>query len=87
MFDKIGEQIKKWAKAVCILGIIVSVIVGFTPCFSELSLAMVIYCAVVLIGGSCASWVGTCMIYGFGELIEETTRNREINAKILRLRT
>ena len=71
MFDNIGSKIKSWAKVVCWVGILVSVIVGI-PLFEESPLGLLI-----MIIGSLSSWIGSFFAYGFGELIEKTTEIAE----------
>ena len=79
MFTNIGGKIKGLAKAVCYIGIIVSVICGFGMICSNNSDTVV--GVVVLLGGSLVSWLGSLVSYGFGELIENTTVIAELAAK------
>lgn len=76
MFDNIGGRIKALAVVTCILGMIASVIWGFVLFADSIGL-------LVMAVGCVCSWVGTFTLYGFGELIEETRRNREINQQLL----
>lgn len=78
MFDNIGGKLKTVAVVVCVLGIILSVVYGvmlFSSSFVSGLLAMVL--------GALLSWLSTLTLYGFGVLIEETVRNREISAQLL----
>lgn len=78
MFNNIGGKIKTAAAVTCILGMIASVIWGIIL-FSR---SFLIGLLVMGLGGL-FSWLGTFTLYGFGELIEETRRNREINQQLL----
>lgn len=69
MFDNIGGKIKTTAKVVCWLGIIASVVVAIA-CWANGNPQDDGFGIGYLIGGSLASWVGSFLVYGFGELIE-----------------
>ena len=85
MFDNIGGKIKTLAQVICWIGIIASVIWAISlwsqnsRYYNTIGLGFG-----VLVGGSLSSWLGSFFMYGFGELIEETTLNRQINAEILK---
>lgn len=66
MFDNIGGKIKGLALVICLIGIIASVIFGIVS-----SDKMIIVVATIIIG-SAASWVGSFVLYGFGELVENS---------------
>ena len=72
MFDDIGGKIKTLAVACTIIGIIASVIVGFIF-FAEDEPGIGI---AVIIGGAAVSWVSSFVLYGFGELIDNTDEIR-----------
>lgn len=74
MFDNIGEKIKALATIECICGIIGSVLLGIVIMTEELLLGLA-----VAIVGSLASWLGSFVIYGFGDLVET---NRRILSKL-----
>ena len=91
MFDNIGGKIKALATVLCVIGMIVSLVFAIvlwsqnneynyvTRAYSNtISIGFG-----VLVGGCVASWVGSFFMYGFGELIDETTLNRQINQQIL----
>ncbi len=65
MFDEIGSKIMALAKILCFIGIAASVIVGIAIVNKDLAQALTIIGA-----GSVGSWVGTFLLYGFGELID-----------------
>lgn len=85
MFDNVGGKIKRFAKIVCRIGIIGSVIGGI-GCFvassgarHSMQTTLILSGFAVIIVGSLLSWLGSLFTYGFGELIEQTTA---INAKL-----
>ena len=69
MFANIGGKIKGLARAVCWIGIIFSVIMGFVNIASGSSV-MAASGWVILILGPLFSWIGSFVLYGFGELID-----------------
>ena len=80
MFTNIGGKIKGLAKAVCWIGIILSVILGIVSIVSGSDLsergymqdgkAMATSGWTMLFVGPLLSWVGSFVLYGFGELID-----------------
>lgn len=68
MFDQIGEKIKTLAVVITILGIIVSCVAGIALCIRG---AVFIGILIVVIG-SLTSWLGSFLLYGFGQLISNT---------------
>lgn len=81
MFNNIGRKIKVTAKVFCWIGIICSVVGGLVMVaggFSQMRWGMAYVLPAVLGGigiavlGSLLSWVGSFMMVGFGELVENT---------------
>ena len=70
MFDNIGGKIKKVAQIVCWIGIVASVISGIALMATDEDLVGAGF--LVLIGGPLVSWVGSFMVYGFGQLVENS---------------
>ena len=70
MFENVGEKIKSLARLFAVIGIIASVIVAFVF-FVNANFWTGLLIAVV---GSFVSWGGSLLIYGFGELIVQTTK-------------
>ena len=64
MFDNIGGKIKTVAKVFCWIGIIASIMLGVMLPFT----AEVVFAIIIV--GCLGSWVGSFVLYGFGELIE-----------------
>lgn len=65
MFENIGGKIKKLAIVITIIGIIISFIIGIMLS-NEFGLGGFI----VILGGSLLSWIGSFLLYGFGEIID-----------------
>ena len=82
MYDNIGNKIKGLALATAVFGIIGSVIVGF---FFAVTGSTLVGFLIILVG-ALVSWVSTWLLYGFGELIENSRSIsescREINRKM-----
>lgn len=81
MFDHIGGKIKTVAKAVCWIGIVLSIVFGLILliALSTDSLAIGIAVAIpvaipVTVLGAFLSWIGSFTLYGYGELIELTAK-------------
>ena len=73
MFDHIGGKIKAVAKAVCWIGISLSILLGLILliALSTESPAIGIAVAIpVTVLGAFLSWIGSFTLYGYGELIE-----------------
>ncbi len=72
MFNEIGKKIKGLASVIAWLGIIASAIMGFTSMrFSALAGILIIAI------GALASWISSFMLYGYGELIDQTSQMNE----------
>ena len=82
MFNNIGGKIKGLAKVLCWVGIIVSVLVGILLIASPsggsgysgfTDSATIVLGILTIIVGSISSWVGSFVLYGFGELVENSS--------------
>lgn len=77
MFDNIGVKIKNVAKIACWIGIVVSIIIAIVlfACASDsLSEELnVLLGFVVLLAGPFLSWLCTLVLYGFGELVDNSS--------------
>ena len=74
MFTNIGNKIKGLATILCVLGILVSVIIGFSLYYANPGLGLIYAGA-----GSLIAWISSFVLYGFGELICQST---ETNKKL-----
>ena len=82
MFNNIGGKIKGLAKFVCWVGIIMCIISGIVIISQGNQLkhisysdsvngsSMIVTGVLLIIAGSIGSWLGSLVLYGFGELIE-----------------
>lgn len=68
MFDNIGGKIKGAASFISVSGIIASIIAGVDLVSKE----TVIVGLIIIIVGSLFSWVGSFLLYGFGQLVENS---------------
>ena len=72
MFDNIGGKIKRIAETGCWIGIIFSVIMGLFFMLDGISGALFYFVLCPI-----ASWLVSVLIYGFGELVENSTESKE----------
>lgn len=72
MFNNIGGKIKTLAKVICWIGIIGSIIGGIGCIAADED--MILYGLLIAVGGSLFSWIGSFFTYGFGELIENSSK-------------
>ena len=87
MFGNVGGKIKAVSKVVCWLGIIASVLSGFIVLSEGIGYRadkdlLVIGILIILIG-SLASWIGSFITYGFGQLVENTSIQTELLSKLV----
>ena len=68
MFSNIGGKIKTMMTVNCWILIILSIIIGIAMLVSGAALGGII----VLIVGPIAAWESTSVLYGFGELVENS---------------
>ena len=84
MFNNIGGKIKGFAKFICWLGIIASVIIAILNITTSVAVGNiaigVLVGVLIAVGGVLVSWIGSFLLYGFGQLIE----NSDIIANKLR---
>ena len=75
MFENIGDKIKGYASFTAFLGMGLSIVIGLVlsrlgAISNEGSLR---FCGIVIgIGGCLSSWVGSFVLYGFGQLVENS---------------
>ena len=72
MFDNIGKKIKSLAETISYIGIAASVIFSILFMLADASLESIFLGLFYLIAGAVASWIGSFLLYGFGQLIENT---------------
>ena len=80
MFDNIGAKIKGMAKFFCWFGIIASVLFGFgIIALSNNPYAgsgVVVSGIITMVAGAISSWLGSLVLYGFGQLVEDVAALR-----------
>ena len=78
MFDNIGGKIKKLAKILCWVGIVLSVLVGLITVIAagaaNASASAVFGALLGTAVGVLASWIGSFFTYGFGQLVENSDK-------------
>ena len=78
MFTNIGEKIKMTAKICCWCSIFICAITGLTAIVTGSFLIGLI----VLIAGPLSAWVGSFLLYGFGELIDNSCAQTNLLIKM-----
>ena len=79
MFENIGQKIKMLAVVSTVIGMIASVISGIIV-MAELE--QVLLGLGIIAGGCLFAWIGSFVLYGFGELIE-SAKNTEHNTNMI----
>ena len=69
MFNNIGKKIKTLAELICWIGILISLILGLIFVIENIFVGFIIFIIGVL-----SSWVGSFLLYGFGELVDNSTK-------------
>lgn len=69
MFKNIGDKIKTLAEVICILGIIFSFVIGCI--LMAINLDFFLKGILIIVLGSLASWIGSFVLYGFGQLVDD----------------
>ena len=80
MFDNIGSKIKTLAKVVCWIGIIGSIIAGIAM-IATMGSVGVLSGLLTIVLGTLLSWVGSFVLYGFGEMVENSDIRTELVVK------
>ena len=70
MFNNVGGKIKAVAKVTAWIGIAICVIYGFVMLVSMEDMALI--GLLIMTVGSLASWISALVLYGFGELVENS---------------
>ena len=72
MFENIGKKIKKLAQFYTGIGIVVSIILGIIT--ATIDPEMGLFGLILVIVGSIASWLSSLVLYGFGQLVDNTDK-------------
>ena len=85
MFDHVGEKIMDAAAALCGLGVGACVVLGIFLCFmgadSHNGEGLILAGIAVAVFGSLLSWLGSMMVYGFGEMVDNIRIQTELAKK------
>ena len=79
MFNNIGRKIKNLAQFFCLFGIIASIVSGLVL-MSQGNFLIAIGLLVAVVG-SLLAWVGSFLLYGFGEMVENSDIRTELAVK------
>ncbi len=77
MYDNIGEKIKLLAKVSAIL-MTIGCIIGGIALIATMDGFFVFLGILVIVVGSLISWVSSWVLYGFGELVENSASLKQI---------
>ena len=73
MFDNIGGKIKTTATVICWIGITISILIGLVRLAeAEENSATAFIGVLIMFVGSLTSWIGSFLLYGFGQLVENS---------------
>ena len=77
LYENIGSKIKNWAKWIFVIEAIGAVITGLVLLFTDEYL--ILYGLLTLVCGPIVAYVGSWILYAFGELVEDVhaIRNKE----------
>lgn len=81
IFSNPGRRIKGWAKALFVIGIVAAVIsfIAMVAMDDDLFLAGLLTAGISVF----AAFISSLFLYAFGELVESSQENRDINRQIL----
>lgn len=86
MFNNMGRKIKVLAKILCWIGIIASAVFGFLfGTKDDETLSLIIGIAIIIFG-TLFSWIGSFLLYGFGQLVENSDILVQNSDRMLELR-
>ena len=80
LYENIGGKIKSWAITIFVIEAIAAVISGLVLLFSDAALAGLL----TIVLGPLVAWIGSWLLYGFGELIETNAANESNTREILK---
>lgn len=83
-YENIGGKIKNLTKLIFIIEAIGIVIIGLVFLSRSDSLTLSIIEVLVLFFGLAVAWVGSWLLYAFGELVEKTSDNENNTRQILK---
>ena len=75
LYENIGSKIKNWAKWIFVIEAIGAVITGLVLLFTDEGL--ILYGLLTLVCGPIVAWVGSWILYAFGQLVEDVHAMRD----------
>ena len=81
LYENIGSKIKNWAKWIFVIEAIGAVITGLVLLFTDEDL--ILYGLLILVCGPIVAYIGSWILYAFGELVEITADNENNTRQIL----
>ena len=75
LYENIGSKIKNWAKWIFVIEAIGAVITGLVLPFADEDL--ILYGLLTLVCGPITAWVGSLILYAFGQLVEDVHAMRD----------
>jgi len=82
LYENIGSKIKNWAKWIFVIEAIGAVITGLVLLFTDEDLFL--YGLLTLVCGPIVAYIGSGILYAFGELVEKTADNENNTRQILK---
>ena len=88
LYENIGGKIKNWAKWIFIVEAIGSIITAIVlPIASGDPDDFILISVLIAIVGPIVAWVGSWILYAFGELVEDVHAMRDKNSPIIKIET
>ena len=87
MFNNIGRKIKTLAVVICCLNILALFISGFYCVGNGAEIdsdGLVIFGLILMVAGPIVGWLASCLLYGYGELIDKTQETAQNTRQLLR---
>ncbi len=82
LYENIGGKIKNWAKWIFIVEAIGAIITGLVLLCTDEDL--ILYGLITLVCGPIVAYIGSWILYAFGELVEKTCDNEYATRQILK---
>ena len=82
LYENVGRKIKNWAKLIFVIETIGAVITGLVLLFNYEDL--ILYGLLTLVCGPIVAYIGSWILYAFGELVEKTADNENNTRQILK---
>lgn len=70
MYDNVGNKLKTISVLFMVLGVLLSIVTGII--LIVISNSFMLYGVIIIIIGPILSWIGSLVLYGFGQLVENS---------------